>query len=79
MSCQNSFEMELPEVRGFFSAISRLGEPFVTGFRTVEDVSTQWHTDAQWVVADLLAGRVEPSPVFEQHWITMSAPQGNHL
>lgn len=68
------FRMEHPEVQGFFSAISRLGEPFVTGFKDVQALSDQWQMTEQCTAADMLNGRVISHPVYAEHLISLVAP-----
>lgn len=68
------FQLEHPEVQGFFSAISRLGEPFVTGFKDVQAISAHWQTTEQCTAADMLNGNVDPHPVYAEHVMSLVEP-----
>jgi len=68
------FQLEHPEVQGFLSAISRLGEPFVTGFKDVQVISDRWRTIEQCKAEDMLNGSVAPHPVYAEHLMSLLVP-----
>lgn len=72
------FQLDLPEVQGFFFAISRLGEPFVTGFKTVEAVTDAWRTCEQHTAEEILDGDHFPHPVYEHHLVSVVEPKVSH-
>ncbi len=71
----NLFQLTSPEVQGFLRAISRLGEPFVTGFDCGESISSKWESISMASSAAILKGEVPPHPVYDQHRMSLLKPQ----
>lgn len=70
----NFYSLNSPEVRSFLQAISRLGEPFVTGFTQVEAFDPRWKTVEQRSSAQVLGQESVTHPAYENHLVSLLAP-----
>jgi methyltransferase (TIGR00027 family) len=69
------YSLPLAEVKSFLKMISRLGEPFISGFRKVEDFSSGWKTIHQCSSDEILNLPMEMDVIYENHFSSLLKPQ----
>ncbi len=66
------FELQKKEIQIFLSEISRLGEPFITGFTRAEALSKKWVTESQSSSAVIL--NRQDDAVYNEHKLSIIKP-----
>ena len=61
------------EIQAFLQNISRLGEPFITGFNKVEDLNMDWKTVSQHLAEEWIGEGVSPHPVYQTYYFSVLA------
>ena len=65
------YSLPMAEVKSCLKMISRLGEPFISGFRKVEDISSCWKTIHQCSSDEILNLPMERSMIYENHYSSL--------
>ena len=68
------YSLPLEEVKSFLKMISRLGEPFISGFRKVEDFSSEWKTIRQCSSFEFLNLPIETDTIYKNHFLSLLKP-----
>jgi methyltransferase (TIGR00027 family) len=65
------FRLDKIEVQSFLSSMSRLGEPFITGFLHPEILNSKWRTISQNSAAEILEKKEMDDPVYHEYKCTI--------